>query len=185
MKKIAVQRTEKALAEALIAVSLEKGYDLVTVMDITDQANVSYSTFFRHYGDKDELLLKMLESVITTLREQTSQYVDASAAASGQIIFQHIQENHRFYRVLFSSLASSRVLDEIQTEIEKIVLATASIRPDTVIPPEIAANHLVTSIFSLIRWWLEHDLPYPVERMAVIYDELIIKSVERVALKPG
>ena len=47
-----VTRTRKLLTEALISLSLEKGYEAVTIRDITDRAGVGYATFFRHIRRK-------------------------------------------------------------------------------------------------------------------------------------
>ena len=41
-----VKRTEDLLAKALIALSLEKGYEAVTIRDLTERADVGYATFF-------------------------------------------------------------------------------------------------------------------------------------------
>ena len=43
-----VRRTQNLLAKALIALTLEKGYEAVTIRDITQRADVAYATFFRH-----------------------------------------------------------------------------------------------------------------------------------------
>ena len=55
-----IKRTQKLLQEALIALTIEKGYDAVTIHEITDRANVGYTTFFRHYPDKEALLAGVL-----------------------------------------------------------------------------------------------------------------------------
>ncbi len=55
-----IKRTQKLLQEALISLTLEKGYDEVTIREITDRADVGYTTFFRHYPDKEALLADVL-----------------------------------------------------------------------------------------------------------------------------
>jgi AcrR family transcriptional regulator len=62
-----VRRTQHLLARALIALTLEKGYEAVTIRDITERADIGYATFFRHYHDKDELLKDVLDVVLTDL----------------------------------------------------------------------------------------------------------------------
>src|SRR5689334_4808121 len=52
-----IVRTRNLLAQALVALTLEKNYDAVTIREITDRAEIGYATFFRHYPDKDALLL--------------------------------------------------------------------------------------------------------------------------------
>src|SRR5437667_12756071 len=62
-----VRRTQHLLARALIALTLEKGYEAVTIRDITECADIGYATFFRHYRDKDELLEDVLDVVLAEL----------------------------------------------------------------------------------------------------------------------
>ena len=64
-----VRRTQKALGDALITLALEKEYDEITIQEITDRADIGYRTFFRHYSDKDELLMDVLSSVRMEMRE--------------------------------------------------------------------------------------------------------------------
>jgi AcrR family transcriptional regulator len=64
-----VKRTQNLLAKALIALTLEKGYEVVTIRDITERADVGYATFFRHYHSKDELLQDVSEVVIEELTD--------------------------------------------------------------------------------------------------------------------
>src|SRR5262249_5829755 len=37
----------------------------------------------------------------------------------------------------------------------------------------VLANYLVSELFSLVKWWLDHDMPYTPQRMDQIYHELI------------
>lgn len=52
-----IQKTKKYLAEALLQLIGEKGYDAVTVQDIIDRADVGRSTFYSHYENKEQLLV--------------------------------------------------------------------------------------------------------------------------------
>jgi AcrR family transcriptional regulator len=49
-----VRRTRDALGDALVALMQEKPFDTITVQDVLDRANVSRSTFYTHYSDKDD-----------------------------------------------------------------------------------------------------------------------------------
>jgi len=39
---------------------------------------------------------------------------------------------------------------------------------------------LMTSLVMLIRWWLDHDMPYSPEKMGQVAAELIIRPVIKV-----
>ncbi len=43
-----VQRTQTALAKAMIALTLERGYAAITIRDLAERAGIGYATFFRH-----------------------------------------------------------------------------------------------------------------------------------------
>src|SRR2546425_8792930 len=99
-----VKRTQHLLARALIALTLEKGYEAVTIRDITERADVGYATFFRHYHDKDELLKDVLDVVLTELIELLCPAKSATdPAAIGVLLFRHVQEQSEVVRVLLGS----------------------------------------------------------------------------------
>ena len=172
-----IQRTQRALMDALVTLALEKSYESISIRDITERANVSYSTFFRHYGEKDDLLEELLKSVANELIRLINHNPNRSKESEGWLIFQHVADNQAFFRVLFSSQGTSRVMRSIQEEIAAQIIRANTIPEDEIVPREIMANHLVVSILALIRWWLEHDMPYSTERMAEIYSRLIFQEL--------
>src|SRR5436305_881654 len=96
-----VKRTQQLLARALIALTLEKGYESVTIRDLTERADVGYATFFRHYHDKDELLQDVLDVVLeelTTLLSPAGPGADPKAV--GVVLFRYVQEQSEVVRVL-------------------------------------------------------------------------------------
>ena len=174
-----VRRTQHLLAEALIALTLEKGYEAVTIRDITERAGIGYATFFRHYRDKDELLKDVLDVVLTELTSMFSaKQTDLDPVTVGVLLFRYVQERSEVIRVLLRSHALLEHVVEVATQ---NVLSEHTPLPESLVPPEIAAYHIVTASISLIRWWLTHDMPYPPEQMGVIYHELITRSTSAVA----
>src|SRR6185437_10791283 len=99
-----VKRTQKALARALISLTLEKGYDAITIRDITELAEVGYATFFRHYHDKDALLKDASDVVLDELTDLLQAPAnDANQEAIGTLIFRYVQEHNEVVLVILSS----------------------------------------------------------------------------------
>ena len=178
-----VKRSRSLLGEALMSLVLEKGYEAVTIRDITERADVAYVTFFRHYKSKDELLAQCLQAGMRDLQtriEAAARQARATVSADteGQLIFEHVQANGPLYRVLMRSQGASQVRQQTLTAIETVFLT--SCKPlsakEKLIPHQIAAHHIAASLLSLIEWWLEHEMPYPVERMGQVYGKLIIHA---------
>jgi AcrR family transcriptional regulator len=77
----------RRLAEAALELYLQRGYEQTTVADIAEQAGLTERTFFRHYGDKREVLFggsEVLREALTNALESVSHDtapLDAVAAA--------------------------------------------------------------------------------------------------------
>jgi AcrR family transcriptional regulator len=180
-----IQRTRRRLGRAMIELTLERGYDAVTIRDLTDRAGIGYATFFRHYPDKEALLRDLLDEVIDGLMERLEPVsADDDPARTGTTVFRHAKANAPLYRVL---LASQRSVDLLGRAMEVGVRAIDSSftdRPGSIVPLEIAAQHIIRSFLALIEWWLMHDMPYPPETMGRIYRTLIMDPTRAVALAP-
>jgi AcrR family transcriptional regulator len=68
-----IGRTRRALKEALTALVLEKGYDSLTVEELTQRADLSRTTFYLHYRDKEQLLLESVDVMVNDLIRQITQ----------------------------------------------------------------------------------------------------------------
>ena len=167
-----IQRTHKLLADALVVLAQQRGYDSVTIRDITEYADISYSTFFRHYVDKDALLLDLLQNTVVELRTLIGE--DQPAQISGNVLFAHVADNQALYRALLGGLNSSAIFQRIQGVIVGEILPSIEMDEEAIVPREIKANHVASSVLALLKWWLDHDMPYSAERMGEIYAQMII-----------
>src|SRR4051812_36055234 len=95
-----VRRTQHLLARALIDLTLEKGYEAVTIREITDRAGVGYATFFRHYRDKDELLQDVLDVVLDELTGLLAPArPDDDPTVVGVVLFRYVAAHSEVVRV--------------------------------------------------------------------------------------
>lgn len=171
-----VTRTQRALAEALIALTLERGYDDITIRDITERAAVGYATFFRHYSDKDALLRVVLEVVLDEILELTNPGAEVRDPREvGVRLFRFVASRESICRVLLNGPGAAMLQ---QRSIERGTQAAME-NPDEQwapgLPRDIAVHHIVSGSIELLRWWLAHGRPYPPERMAEIYLKLIAR----------
>ena len=172
-----VRRTKQRLDEALQSLIIEKGYDKTTVQDLIDRADVGRSTFYAHYETKDDLVVAWVDQLAAEMElEIAPQQADAGSIMPSLALFRHLAEAHHVYKAMIGS----RGIDIANEMIHSILLrhATSGLerRPDasdqTTIPIEVRAEFLAGSLFALLTWWIDNDLPYPPERMDEIYQEL-------------
>ncbi|MBS1248769.1 MAG: hypothetical protein MAG431_00331 [Chloroflexi bacterium] len=178
-----VRRTQKLLGEALIALVLEKGFKNITIQDVTDRADIGYRTYFRHYSGLEELAISVAQTKLDEIYEvlELSQPLeDASApvaatSQSGEILFQYIQENQKILRILLLDNNLRFVLDPIMKMAREKSEEVLNRVLEPNIATSIAANHLITAVFALMRWWLENDMSHSPAQMGEIYANLIIQ----------
>lgn len=184
-----VRRTKKSLEDALIALTLEKEYDEITMQEITDRADIGYRAFFRHYSDKDELLKDVLSTTMMDLRELvapptpeilTDPNFKAADFKESVVLFRHVQEHCDLYRVLlrsertFVESVMAFAIQEMETNLGSLI------EPDISI--EILANHMAWATLALVRWWLDSDTPYSPEVMGEYSFRLIVQPTRDMIL---
>jgi AcrR family transcriptional regulator len=174
-----VKRTQRLLGEAFFELMLEKGYDNVTIRDITERADTAYATFFRHYKSKDEILLQKVDESLRQLEPLVAELQGNYFIHVGLLLYEHMQQNSEFYRRLFESAAFSRQLrlrlaENFLHYTRKRLAASSTAEPP--IPVEVVANHMAAGKLALMEWWLANRQPYTPQHMAEIYDQLIIRA---------
>mgnify|MGYP001183675721 CR=1 FL=1 len=176
-----VQRTQQRLRQALAELVLQQGYESISIRDLAAEASVGYATFFRHYPDKNALLLDLLQRSIQELAQLLPPGLDADPAEEGRVIFVHAAQHEQIYRILLQGQGTLALLDQVQTAAVAEVMERFAGWRQSIIPLEILAHHLVASIIALIGWWLQHGQPYPPERMGQIYAEMIMRPFSALA----
>jgi AcrR family transcriptional regulator len=173
-----IKRTQKLLQQALISTTLEKGFDAVTIREITERADVGYTTFFRHYPDKEALLADVLDSMRKEFRDLLMPHSIVTAPEKmGTLLFEYVAENVELCRVLLDStntMALLRPVQEMGLE-ETREIFDGSIERE--IPMEVTADHMMTSLVMMIRWWLDRGMPYSPDKMGQFAVKLIIRPV--------
>ncbi|MBY8861556.1 TetR/AcrR family transcriptional regulator [Nocardia sp. CA2R105] len=67
------------LAQAALELYLERGFDQATVAEIAERAGLTERTFFRHYGDKREVLFGGQEALHELISKTVAEQPDSAA----------------------------------------------------------------------------------------------------------
>lgn len=187
-----VVRTRQMLREALISLILERGYDKLTVNDITERADLRRATFYLHYRDKEELLLATLQETFDDLVQQLEPVMHDDVLggktnlSTFQIIFEHVAANNRLYRAILGGQAGAAIGRRIRTYLaQHVARSLRSLKPDDlIVPAEVLANYIAGSEVALIQWWLESDMPYSAQEMAGMAQQMLLHGAQA-CVKPA
>ena len=171
-----VQRSRELLTTALTELLLEQRYDLISVRDIITRARVSRSTFYLHFQDKDDLLASSFTHMLGELARQSPTANDGRILPALEL-FRHVQA----HRALYESVVGGRGLEVLfkagRDYWGKTIEQTAPANSSPTIPLPIVITYVTGAFLNLLKWWLDNRLPYPPERMAAIFEELVMPGV--------
>jgi AcrR family transcriptional regulator len=156
-----VRGTRDALGDALVALMQERPFETITVQHVLDRAEVSRSTFYSHYSDKNDLFLSDVEDFFEMMSTALIRHGDTSTrVAPVQEFFAHVAEMRQF----ISSLAASEKVRDVfelgqghfARAIEQRLATLPSTRNLSATRRSALAHASAGSLFSLLNWWLDH-----------------------------
>ncbi len=182
-------RTRQLLHETLLTLSCEHGYDTVTVQDVLDHAGVARSTFYAHFRDKDDLLLsgfqRMRESLPGNLLS-TSSELGVDHPGFGLSLFEHVGENRGLSKVFMTGNAGHLISDNLRNLL--VVDTRAWVRQHagaTGMAEDLVVQYMVSALFGLLVWWVEHDFPYSPEEMGAAYRRMVSSGLSMSTISPS
>ena len=185
-----VRRTRKALQDALISLILEKGYDSVTIEEITDRADLGRTTFYLHFKDKEELLLQAVDSIAEDFLAKHSDGLDRDLSSDITLeslrinlderilyhVFEHARENADLYKVMLRGEGSSKTTERMRVLISDEAIKRLKNHPKLglKVPLNFFGAYFAGALIEVVTWWLEHDQPYDVKSMVEYFQQLFI-----------
>jgi AcrR family transcriptional regulator len=177
--------TRRLLIQTALQLVLEKGYDVISIQDITDRADLGRGTFYIHFKDKEDVLWAAFQDLFTELEQEAHKTLDRhmpQVEYYGLLnIFCHAEKNRDLYRVMFGRQGSSRLTARAQDFLANAFLYDIRNAPtppeiDFNLPEEIEAQMLTGVISRLLFWWLETANSFSVEQMAEMTYELLYRK---------
>lgn len=150
-----VERSERALRQAMHDLLFEGAFDEVTVQQIVARAGVSRGTFYARYRNKDDALLASLEGMLTSLEHGMVQDQPARLIAVAELLT-HIGSAGRVRDALAPGGRLEQVLDYMGDVLaEQIQRRFDAFGAKAAIPPALAARMLSAAFMEMLRWWVD------------------------------
>lgn len=180
-----ISRTRAMLQHALNTLTLEKGYEAITIKDICEEANVGRSTFYAHYTSKDDLKRSCFEH----LRRQLADRQRDARATPGETggaslgfsltMFEHAHDHIDLYRALVGGRGGAVALGAIREMLANLVredLAAADHGPADGVPRELVVQYVVGAYMAVMTWWLDRGAKLPPHRVDAMFRRLVMEG---------
>src|SRR5579864_2917000 len=116
-----VKRTKILLREALIALIEERGFNTLTVGELTERAMVSRAAFYRNYQDKYDLVEQIFEEAMSALLGAVGELGREHPAEVWVTFFEHIAQYERLYRALLGRKGSPWFVKKMRASLADLV----------------------------------------------------------------
>src|SRR5579859_5063671 len=174
VSNLRVRRTQKLLREALIELIEERGFEALTIGEITGRAMVSRAAFYRNYQDKYDLVEQIFEEAMSALFNAVGELGRVHPPEIWVTFFEHIAHYERLYRALLGSNGSPWFVRKMRASLADLLKELARLPhgsdasaysvhtfSDEFVPD------LVSAMFvEAITWWLEQGRPYTPREIA-------------------
>ncbi|MCZ4557666.1 MULTISPECIES: TetR/AcrR family transcriptional regulator [Rhodococcus] len=163
-----VRRSRGLLRDALVSLTLERGYSAVTVEDITERADLGRATFYTHFPDKDALLAQVVTGLIDDLQERLRSLTpESSVGFTGRPvleIFRHAAEERDIYRMILRGEGDGRALRRFVDDCSAAAAEMFGARATALgVTPRMDLTVLsrawVGEVVGVLQWWLDLDPP--------------------------
>jgi AcrR family transcriptional regulator len=186
LREMKVAKTKELLRDTLIELIEEKGFDAISVRDITLKAGLNRGTFYLHYRDKYDLMEKNQHYILEGLKEklihvkpsEMYEYYSKEMMYPPILqVFQYLMENRRFIKTLLSSKGDpafpKKLKKLIRGSIYEKLVAIIEDQYLISIPHEYTIAFISSAFFGVIEQWLEKDEPNSPEEMAIVHMKML------------
>jgi AcrR family transcriptional regulator len=171
---VRVRRTQKLLREALIALIEERGFESLTIGEITARAMISRAAFYRNYQDKYDLVEQIFAEAMRALLHAVGELGSKHPTANWVAFFEHIADYERLYRALLGRKGSPWFVQKMRAALTDLVTergrlphgADEQAHPAHTFADTLVPDLVATMFVETITWWLEHGRPYTPQEIA-------------------
>jgi len=144
-------RSHARLRDALLELTLEHGWDGVSVQQVCARAGVGRSTFYSHFADREELLLAAFRREhIVPRRARRSEPL----AFVGPLI-EHVADQRALYNALRGSSCEAAVNLRFSEVVAELLDADLAAYTTSGVPRTAAVRYLTGAFCETLTYWLK------------------------------
>lgn len=178
-------QTKKIIKDALLDLIKEKGFNEISVTDLTKRANINRGTFYTHYADKYDLLEQVEEELIKEIQNHT-QNVESLDLLSMDLIneptpftiklLEYVKDNASFIK----SILGPKGDPMFRIKLKKLIRSNLFVKQlsnkyspeNMLVPEEYFISYMLSAHLGVIIHWLENDIEKSPRDIALILSKL-------------
>ena len=184
-----VIKTKKLIKTALSELIQEKGFEHVSITDLTQRANINRGTFYLHYQDKYDLLEKFENEVLDDINTNAENFIKSikdidflGEDFSNEIkpfinkVFTYIKENYIIMKVILGPKSDMRFQNKIKKALNILLTEKGWDNyfdsQNTFVSKNYFISYLVSAHIGVIRQWIDSGMNESAENMAEMISKM-------------
>jgi len=180
-------RTKKLIRNALSELIEEKGFNDITITDLTSRAEINRGTFYLHYTDKYDLLEKVENEVMEEIRQKTQCFDSINLLEVDTInepipfiveLFQYFKDNAKFMKAILGPKGDPLFHHKVKKFIENNLFEKAPIKTqkkeDILVPETYFISYVLSAHLGVVQHWLESGMDKSPKEMALILSRMFL-----------
>ena len=188
-----VVRTRQAIRNAFFELLEEKGFEAITVKDITTRATINRATFYAHYDDKFALMNALEEEMMQELNNITTENIPAliklieddnnkiETSPIAVATLTYIGQNRTFMKALLGPHGNIAFQLRLKDFIWKAIFANDAHpfikKNKLLVPGQYLASYIASAHIGVIQQWLMDGTRETPEEMANILSTMTINGI--------
>ncbi|QWG33554.1 TetR/AcrR family transcriptional regulator [Bacillus mycoides] len=184
-----IARTKEAIRAALTELINEKGFDSITVKDITARANINRGTFYLHYRDKYDLLEKCEKEIMRDIVEIEKQGISTEIVNLEDIllpfpfvisVFEYVDKHGEFMNAVLGPKGDIsfqiKLKDFMWENLFKKNIKQLIKRENLLVPDEYLSHYIASAHLGVIQRWLQRGRKESPKEMARILSTITVNG---------
>lgn len=173
-----ILRTQNALLDSLDLLLKSSAYNDIDVLMITETANIGYRTFYNHFKNVDDLFVTLVMNHFARLNSSIVNELSYEVQLkNGIMLFTYINQHPHIFKSLYlcpklEEIKKVMIDSQLKSWTYSFILDKSG-DPQTT---DLIVHYLVSSVLSLIQWWVENREDFSINKIAEIYANLVILS---------
>jgi len=176
------QRTRDQLKASAAALLVEKGYEALTIQDITDRVDLARATFYIHFRDKDDAIWAVVQDsfdelsgalVLELTKTPRSWHFQKLVR-----VFQYAEQNRGLLTAILGERGHIGLLRRLANYLAQFIqrdLDTGLMRSQPGVPADFAAQFMAGATIQVLSWWLKQPTTYTPEEIAALFYALEVQ----------
>jgi AcrR family transcriptional regulator len=178
-----IHRTRRLIRDAFSELMEEKGFEAITVTDITKKADINRGTFYLHYQDKYDLLEQSEDEILNEIQEITISVFQTIDLSNFPVtdkpfpfvikVFEYFQENAMFLKAILGPKGTL----SFRLKLKEVFLKNLSFiqkhkQKSVLVPEEYFISYVAGAHIGVFQQWLEGGMKETPEEMALFLSKL-------------